>query len=198
MESELQDRDAAEVESTSRTPSSASCTGYTSQAATAGEYYGPMEAAMKEMLQALQVQVEHLGDLQDVVRKLSFAAEALVACLAVKPPYGLTAHVTVVDLVRSQLVHRAECSELLASPGPLEWLPQLHGIMQGWHGLSCEDQELEFDDINGDLEMHSALVQYCLDEFDELMEMEAQNEVHANSQHQKALPNRLEASLAGR
>jgi hypothetical protein len=64
MESEFQDRDAAEEESTSRTPSSASCTGYTSQAATAGEYYGPMEAAMKEMLQALQVQVEHLGDLQ--------------------------------------------------------------------------------------------------------------------------------------
>jgi len=198
METEFQDRQAADSECTSVASSHLGCTGYTSQAATAAESYGPMEAAMKNMLQALQAQVLHLGDLRELVHNLGLAAEALLASLAVKPRYGLTEYAKVLDLVRSQLTHRTECSELSVSPGPLEWLPQLQGIIQGWDGLSREDQEMEVDDINGEMEMHCAVIQYCLDEFEGLMELELESEALSNAQYLRAPQNRLDASLAGR
>jgi len=153
---------------------------------------------MKDMWLALQLEVRQLNDIQTVVDKLCRAGEDLIACLAVKPRYGFAAYQDVMELVRSQLTHREECSDLLVSPGPLEWLSQLRGVIEGWEALSLEDQELELEDINSDLEMHGGLLQNCLDDFDELMKAEAENEGRISAQVERALHNRLKASFAGR
>ena len=103
-----------------------------------------------------------------------------------------------VELLQSQITKRdvPGFSEYAMSPGIYSWCKDMETCCLGFECMEAEDQEFCLADVHEEMQIHAAILNYCIEAFDELLEEERENERDERVIIARMVQQRLTASLA--
>jgi hypothetical protein len=187
-----------ELDAEDQTPT-ASAVAAVPRAAVREEYYKPMEKALQSVHQLLRDSfLSCHAELETFVDWLQSRLGDLRDSTLVSPCLGLITAPRVVDLIQSEVLDRHGHSEYLRSDGLCEWAQKLGTLLEGWCDIAEGDRAEKLEDVAVEMEDHAAMMGYCLESLQELVEEEDQNQEQNRCAIATLMRHRLSASLASR
>jgi len=160
--------------------------------------FDPIFAALCQLQATMQTESPKcLDDFKFVARKLAHNRQQLDKIVLSQPCYGMVAASTALESIKSELIDRSNDTYSRA-PRLFEWLVTLQDPILEFDGLDGDVQVEPLEDVGLELEMHSSIVEYCVEAVQEVFEEERENQQCMEDALERVMQHRLAQSVASR